>query len=172
MSFNLFFVPLLLKWNVIEGFQWDNLHGLLRHRWIHLFFQPVQPFGACASKTWLSLSDFQQEKTFQNCISMMSVREHESVPCSEIILGLLGVLKFLSAWDHPDVKSSALNLPELGLNLHLPYLQLECRHYPTLLGFFCGIQLTGCFIPLPLWHTYTRVVSILAGMLINLAAAF
>lgn len=46
------------------------------------------------------------------------------------------MLKFLSAWDHPDVKSSALNLPELGLNLHLPYLQLELRHYPTLLGVF------------------------------------
>lgn len=39
-------------------------------------------------------------------------------------------------------------------------------------GFFCGIQLTGCFIPLPLWHTHTRVVPVLAGMLINLAAAF
>lgn len=148
-------------------------HGPLRCRWIHLLFQPVQPFWACASKTWLSLSDFQQEKTFQNCISVMSVRDHESVPCSEILLGLLWVLKFyLECLGSSRYENPPLNLPDLGLDLHLPYLQLEPRHYPTFKFFFYGNQLTGFYIFLPLWGTHTHVVPVSVGMSIHLVAVF
>lgn len=83
----------------------------------------------------------------------------------------------LSSWDHPDMKISPVNLPELGLNLHLPYLQLEPRHYPAFFGGLVSLwssitELHKSFVLLPLWETHTHVVPVSAGMLIHLATAF
>jgi len=64
------------------------------------------------------------------------------------------------------MKSSPLNLSKLGLNLHLPHLKLEPRHYPA--RFFCGIQLTAHFIPVLLQDTPIHVAPILAGNISSL----
>lgn len=77
-----------------------------------------------------------------------------------------------SAWDHPDIKSSPLNLPNLGWTYTSLIFSWNLDITPFFNFFFNGIQLTGCFILLPLWDTHRHVVPFSAGMFIHLAAPF
>lgn len=163
---------------MIVDFSWDNLHGPVRCRWTHLFSSLCnhsEPVLAKLGFPFLTCSRRKLSRTaFLQCLSE-SMRLFPTVrPClvssAEVLL-----------WDHSDMKSCPLNLPGLGLKLHLPYLQLEPRHtLSNVLGFFFffssflefNLQDALCFIPLPLWDTHTRVVPVSAGMFIPLSAAF